>query len=315
MKFVKSQTNRQLRKYVSASLSWGRAKSDGKRVILEYTIDPTDPAQAEAVKGNLQVLFKLARRLSTSKTSAEETRAAYDEFQNDNTLILGEPDYAALSEYGALSESFGLNVPLLFRYYRSDSLGRDHVTRYTGEQGEYYFFNASRSPNAQYFNAPFLGALVKDLESRSLDAITHRPNGKPAEAPIAVYVNNRGMLRLPRSAVEDAVEDANSILRLTGAARPEGPKAGMAIPVRDFLPAAPSVEIGSVDAPNSESADRKGWLSFTLVMNRKAVADALSAGSEEVLKAFARAASPGDRGLAAWLAANGRLVKGAPGIR
>lgn len=315
MKFVKSQTNRQLREYVSASLSWGRAKSDGKRVILEYTIDPTDPAQAEAmaeaVKGNLKVLFKLARRLSTSKTSGEETRAAYDDFQKDNTLKLGEPQYAALSEYGARSESFGLNVPLLFRYYSSDAFGRDRVTRYTGDKGEYFFFNASRSPNAEYFNAPFLGPLVKDLESRNVDAIAYRPDGGPAEGPIAVYVNNRGMLRLPQSEVERAVEDANSILRLAGAARAEGPKPGMEIPLRDFLPEAEVPQpAGRAGAPEAEPADRKGWLSFTLVMNRKAVEAALSASSAEVLKAFARATSPGDRGLARWLVENARLERG-----
>ncbi len=315
LEFINDQANRELRKYVSASLSWGRAKSDGKRVILEYTIDPTDPEQAEAmaqaIRGNLKVLMKLARKLATSKSSDAEIRSAYEDVGEKNTDRLGDPGYAALSEYGARSKSFAINVPFLFRYNSSDSLGRDHVTRYTGEKGEFFFFNASRSPNAEYFQLPFLGSFVKDLEHRNVDAITYQSQGSKTEDPIAVYIHNQGMLRVPRSSVEDAIEDANSILRLAGAARSEGAKEGMEIPVKTFLPVLESVKgSGSHLKPGeTEPSDQKGWLSFTLVMNQRAVKDALAASSGEVLKAFARSMTGDERDMVEWLIKNGKLKK------
>lgn len=305
MKFIDNQIARQLRRYTSAYLGLGWAKSNGKRLVLEYIIDPTDPVQAEAMaealKGNFRTLLELARRMSTSLTSEEETRQAYEDLQDDNSLRLGPPHYASLSEYRARNKNFTINLPFIVNHTVSEGFGSDKVTRYTGEGGSYQFHNAARSPSSEYFNVPFVGPLVKDLENRNVDVVTYAPTGQPYEDPFAVYIHNKAFLRLPASSVSNGVEDANAVLRLAGAARRGAPDRTMDIPVPRVKPP----EEGRV-----EQSDQKGWVSMTMVINQKAVRDALAASTPEVLKAWAFGTPVQDRTWAEWLVKNGTLEDG-----
>lgn len=314
-RLLKKEIAKQLHRYSSAYVGLNSAKSDGRRLVLEYVIDPSDPAaaeaMAEAIRGNFRLLMRYARKMGTSFTTPEETLEAYTDLQNANTGRLGDPTYAARSDYRAHARTFSINLPFIVNRTLSESLGRDTVTRFTGDEGAFDFHTANRTPNAEYFNAPFLGPLVKDLETRHVDVITHAPKGQGPSDPMAVYIHNQGFLRMPVSSVGSAVEDANAILRLTGAARRGGaPDPTMELPARKFIPEAPKLPQAEAPGGAVEPSDQKGWLSFTMVMNRKAVKDALSVSTEEVLKAFARSVPLADRDWAQWLVANGRLEDG-----
>ncbi|MBI3548094.1 MAG: hypothetical protein HY078_03475 [Elusimicrobia bacterium] len=290
----------QLAKYAAASLGAGSSTSDGHKLVLEHVLDPTDPAQAEALaealRGNLLKLANLAR-LAT--THPEES---YSALRGDTARQLGAATYAARSEYGRKAESFSINLPFLFQRTVSETFGPEKVTRINGDGGQLSFHTATRVPNNEYFNAPFVGPIVQDQEQRTIDVITHTPTGKPSGDPFAVYIHNQSFRRIPESSVRAAVEDANSILRLAGAARTGHANGAMQLPVRSLMPAPPATP-----SEHGEPADRKGRLSFTLVMNQKAVSDALAASTQEVLQAFARSMAPSDRTMAEWLARNGRL--------
>ncbi|MBI4345613.1 MAG: hypothetical protein HY553_02080 [Elusimicrobia bacterium] len=313
-KFLKREVARQLHKYTSAYIGVHGAKSDGRRLILEYMIDPTDPQQgsalAEAMRGNFWTLLRYARKVQTEFTTREDILEAYGKLQAINAELLGEPNYAARSDYAGNSRTWPLNLPFIVNRTLSENLASDTVTQFTGDGGSYEFHSANRTPNAEYFRMPFVGPLVKDLESRNVDVIAYAPAGKPYGDPMAVYLHNQGFLRLPVSAIGEAVEDANSILRLAGTARPAGGDPTMELPVGRFMPPSQRVPDGNAPAGYTEQADQKGWLSFTLVMNQKALRDALSVTSAEVVKAFARSVPVADRTWAEWLAAHGTLKDG-----
>lgn len=302
MKLIDKEIAKQLRKYTSAYLSLSQAKSNGRRLVLEFMIDPTDPDQAEAMaralKGNFKTLLDLARHMATTRTSPEETREAYERLQEENALNLGTANYAAMSEYRSRNRSLTVNLPFIVNYNKADGYGSDKVVRYSGDGGTFEFHNAARTPNAEYFNVPFMGPIVKDLEHRNIDVVTYAPTGKPAEAPFAVYIHNQAFLRLPASSVTRGIEDANSILRLAGAARRGAADKTMEIPVPQVAPPPEGVQ---------EPSDQKGWVSMTMVINQKAVAEALTASAEELLKAYAAGTSLSDRSMAEWLVKNGRL--------
>ena len=62
-KFVDHELAKQLNRYTVAALGFSTSRSQGKRVMLEYVVDPRDPAQAEAVAqalhGDFQGLVKM----------------------------------------------------------------------------------------------------------------------------------------------------------------------------------------------------------------------------------------------------------------
>ncbi|MBI5247758.1 MAG: hypothetical protein HY923_11320 [Elusimicrobia bacterium] len=304
LKLVNKEIAKQLNRYTALYLGIGRSKSDGRRLVLEYVIDPTDPdqarAMAEALQGNFKTLVDLARRMATTHTSNDETQQAYTEIQEENALRLGYATYAAMSQYNGRSRSVSIGVPFLFAGNWSSSTGNDTVKRYTQDGGEFKFHNAANSPSGEFFNIPFLGPMVKNLESRNVEFVTYAADGQPHSEAFGVYMHNQAFLRLPASSVSSGVEDVNAVLRLAGAARRGGVDRTMEIPV-------PRVERLEGRA---EGADQKGWVSLTMVINQKAVRDALAATAPELLKAYAVGTKPEDRPWAEWLVKNGRLENG-----
>ncbi|MBI5201252.1 MAG: hypothetical protein HY925_06670 [Elusimicrobia bacterium] len=311
---VRRQIAGRLHRYTSAYIGFSSAKSDGRRLLLEYVIDPTKreeaEALAEALRGNFILLTRYGLKVQTTTTSREESLEAYDKLQNLTAEHLGDADYAARSDYQGYAKSFPINIPFFVSRTLNENLSKDSVTRFTGDGGVFEFNSANRSPNVEYFNAPFIGPIVKDLESRNVDVITMAPDGISHVDPIAVYVHNQGFLRLPASSVRMITEDANSVLRLAGVARTGRTDRSMEIPAERFLPPVKPVPAYSESPEPRDPSDQKGWTSFTLVMNQKAVKEALSATIPQVLQAFSRAVPIADRDWAAWLASNGTYRDG-----
>ncbi len=303
LKLVNKEIAKQLNKYTALYLGIGRTKSDGRRLVLEYVIDPTDAEQAkamaEALQGNFRDLLRLARRMATSKTSQDETRDAYEELQEENALKLGYATYAAMSQYHGRARSLSINVPFLYNGTRSSTRGDDTVVRYTGDGGEFKFHNAAHNPAGEYFNMPFLGPIVKDIESRNVEFVTYAENGGKHQEAFGVYMQNQAFLRLPASTVSSGVREANAVLSLAGAARSGRPDRTMEIPVPDV----PMPRQGE-----AEPSDQKGWTSMTMVINQKAVREALAASSGQLLKAFAFGSKPEDKPMAEWLVKNGVIA-------
>ncbi|MBI4061233.1 MAG: hypothetical protein HY403_07365 [Elusimicrobia bacterium] len=303
MKFIDREIAHKLSRYTAAYLSMSAVKSNGRRLVLEFVIDPRDPekaeALAEALSGNFKTLVELAKRMATTSTTPEETREAYLGLEEDNALNLGAPSYASTSEYRGRSKAIALNVPFFVNRTVAESFGSDKVVGRVGEGGEFQFHNAAHTSNAEYFNVPYMGPISKDYEGRNLEVVPYTPPGKPAEAPFGGYLYNKGFLRLTDSAVREGIEGMNAVLRLAGAARRGGPDRTMEIPVPP--PPAPLPE--GVQEPSNQ----KGWISMTLVINERAIAAAVSATKDELLKAFAAGTPRADRAMAEWLVKNGRL--------
>ena len=308
---------RELVKIAVARLSLSAARSDGQRMLLEYTIDPRDPEQAaalaQAVKGDFRRLLKSAARVVSGHITADDAGPAYREFREISTGKLGEPEHASAEVYTVKSRSFVVGVPVLFWHQSSRSYGRNEVTEFTGPEGEFRFHPSDHSPSNEYLHIPFLGPMVKDNHQRRAEVVTHARKGEGQGEPLLVYIENQGALRLPAAAMSERLDEMNALLRLTGARRgPGGSRMELprsVYPVGTPVPA-PAGREGEHPSPK-EVSDRKGAISLTLVYNQKAVREALSAASGEVLKAFAATVGIDDRTMMEWLAGNGRIEAGA----
>jgi hypothetical protein len=311
-RFVEREFARQLQQYTLAWMSFGRSSSDGKKFLMEFVIDPRDPAQADAlakvVRGDMRELVKLSAKMSTFQTN--QTMADYLKLMGTDADKLGPSTYAASDEYKAKLRSFTLNLPFFVSHNSSSLFGEDKVDRYTGEEGEFHFFKADKSKNNSYFSIPWVGPWVKNNTQRDVEAVTYAPKGGPAGDPIVVYIRNRGYRHVTGSTVRDDVSEINSVMRLAGAAR--GKDGGPTLPLDALVPPSPKIESRAPrdgGVRESEPSDRNGLMSFTLVMNERAVKDVLAASSQAVLKAFAASVGADDRGMAEWLAAHATVGK------
>ncbi|HEX4048199.1 MAG TPA: hypothetical protein VH309_10215 [Elusimicrobiota bacterium] len=310
LKVLQQQAADEIGHYTSAWLNLGQASSDGKKILMEFVVDPRDPAQAEALakamRGDFDELVKFSARMSTLQV--KNTMNDYLSLRGRNSAELGPSTYGASDDYKAKTRSIAINIPFFIQHNAAALLGDDNIRRYTDAGGTFHFFQAEKTKNNAYFDAPFVGALVKDNSQRDVEAVTYAPKGGVSGAPIVVYIRNEGYFRESGSAVREPIQQINSVLGAAGEQRGADGRA-LLLPADVLVPPpAPLPPPSGRDREQTgEPADRRGMLSFTLVLNQKAVSDILAAPSQEVLRAFSASLDAADKPLMDWLIANGKL--------
>jgi hypothetical protein len=301
-------------------VAWGQyARQDqhGARVLMEFIVDPTQPeeasALAEAVKGDFKQIIAMAGRMSTLQASDDKALKDYNQLREDHADRLGDPSYAASDEYKRKVKPFSLRLPFFVTYNSASLFGDDRVVRYTGDEGVFTYFLGDKTTEKQFLKMPWMGPLIKENSQKQVTAFTYAAPGAPQGDPEIVYIRNRGYLREPASAVRGTVEELNSFLNKTGAQR--GVKSRIGFSVDSLVPPSPVQprtprEYVKGQEESTESADRKGLISFTLAFDQKAVSDVIAASGEQVLKALAASAPATDRELAQWLAGHATVKNG-----
>lgn len=308
---VDHELAKQMRRYTVASLGMSSSRSAGKRVLLEYIVDPRDPAQAEAVAqalhGDFKSLIKLGFRLGTQQATDGSTEAAYLRLKAEHDAQLGPASYAAISAYTQKAKNTTLNLPFLTEQSWATLRSDDTMTRYTDEGGRYHFERADKTRGQEYFNIPWVGPLVKDNAQRNVQVVTQAKEGEAYGDPIVIYLQQHGFLRASESSVRERAQEISDLMALAGT-RGRGPNPRLALPLSAALPEPPPPEReDDFDrrTQNREGANRKGAISFTLVFNQQAVKELVSATAEDVVKAYAAVSDsqPAMR----WLLANGKI--------
>lgn len=302
----------QLSRYATASLGLSNSRMKGKRLLLEYIVDPRDPAQAEAVAqalhGDFASLAKMAWRMGTHLATDENTEAAYLRMKALHDAQLGAASYAAINSYEQRARSIALNLPFLTSQSWAKLKGDDTMTRYTGEESEYRIVRADKSRASEYVNVPYVGPLFKDNVQRDVQVVTEAKAAQAYGDPIVVYLQQHGFLHATESSVREKAMQFSEIMALAGT-HGDGPNPRLALPLAKAFPAPPAPE-PSEDSEDdvyagSENPNRKGSISFTLVFNQEAVKQLAAATAEEIIKAYAAVAE--NQPAMGWLLANGKI--------
>jgi hypothetical protein len=309
-KFVDHELASQMKRYTLVSLGFANSRSHGKRVLLEYVVDPRDPAAAEAVAtalhGDFQALVKMARHLGTQQATEESTEAAYLAEMKKHDAEFGPASYAAIDTYTEKARNITLNLPFLTNQHWANLASDNTLHRYSGEGGEYYFQRADKSRVSEYINIPFVGPLIKDSVQRDVQVVTQAKAGEAYGDPIVVYLQQHGFLRATESSVREKAEELAKIMALAGT-RGGGPNERMALPLagRFIEPPVPVYSGRDGQQTNQEPANRKGMIAFTLVFSEAGVKQLTSATAEDILKSYAAVSE--SQPAMKWLLDNGQM--------
>jgi len=312
LNLVDREIAKQLRRYTVASLGFSSAKSQGKRVMLEYIVDPRDPAQAkavaEALHGDFMGLVKMGWKMGTQQSTDESVEAAYLRLQAEHDKQLGPAEFAAINAYTQKAKSITLNLPFLTSQNWASLKGEDTMTRYTDEEGKIHFERADKSRHSEYFNIPWVGPLVKDSVQRDVQVVTAAKKGDEYGAPIVVYLQQHGFLRATESSVRERAMELSEIMALAGT-RGEGANPRLALPLDKVLPEPPAPEPSTNDfdrrSGSQETANRKGAIAFTLVFNQEGVKQLTASTAQDIVKAYAAVAE--SQPVMKWLLENGKI--------
>ncbi|MBI5247759.1 MAG: hypothetical protein HY923_11325 [Elusimicrobia bacterium] len=307
LNLIDRELAKQLNRYTSASLGFSNAKTQGKRVVLEYVVDPRKPEEAEAVAqalhGDFKSLVKMGWRMGTQQATSDSTEEAYRDLQSKHDAELGPAKFAAIDAYTQKAKNITLNLPFLTSQNWSKSRGENTTTRYTDEQGEIHFERGDRSHQGEWFTIPWVGPLVKNQDQQDVQAVSAARTGEAHGDPILIYLQQHGFLRATESSVRDKAKQFQEIMALAGT-HGNGPNPRMALPIDKVMPPPPPAQSCFENCP-VEPSNRKGTVAFTLVFTQKAVDQLIHATPEDVIRSYA--ATVDSMPAMQWLMNNGKL--------
>lgn len=318
LKLLTREAARVLNRYLAMALNGGSHSRQGTNTVLEFVLDPRDPAKMErlarAVEGDLGLIDQLGRiareasdRLANREAAREDLVSARDRHE----AALGVPaSFAGMDEYGRRRKSWSFRLPILFRFGGSGGDDEDKITILDEAGGQFDIYRADQRTERGFLDIPFLGQIYKNHRERAAQVFTYRDAQGRVEEPLAVYVEQQGFLRGGAGSASAMAERADELMRLAGT-KGEGRDERGALPLerivgRTLPPPDPRFP------PSGKQGEPlyfpRGASAFTLSFNRKAVADVLGASIELVLKAYANSLSGLARRMMEWIVAHGRVA-------
>ncbi|MBI4423561.1 MAG: hypothetical protein HY554_07540 [Elusimicrobia bacterium] len=272
--------------YAFAGLGLSRWKGDGRKVLLEFLLDPRDPGQLAALtrflKGDLDVLAILLRVAHSAANPAIREGAPADylaALEARHSARLGaELEYSGTDDYRREGSRLHVKLPLLASLDFGETRDRDLMVP-GAKDVTVRLSEASRTGDHGFLRLPFLGDVFTRASQDTVQAFTQTDAKGFPSAPALVYIQQRGFRRFGEGSARGMIEDVNAIMRLAGA-RGEGTDPGLAVPASEILP---PEEPGALGA----SLYHMATSAFTLVLKQAALEQLLWAPAEAVLKAYA----------------------------
>lgn len=283
---------------------WG----GGRKGVIDFILDPREPAQMRALEGllagdisalgSLEGAARLAARVYTGKAVSDEDvrRSA-----RDSSRALGsEESFSGTDRYREKSRSFWLKVPIFGSLDLAWRTRSDRITFLDDTGRKFDIYRARADKDVDLIKFFGVGPFVESDARYSVLAFGGAEGGERSPGPVMVYVAQAALTNQTADSLKELFERVNKITGLVGAnggaANPR-----TALPVR--FEAAPDPKTGLY---------REGVGAFTLILGEKALRSIGAAGERDVLRAFVNAMDPDSdyRKEMQWVLAHGRIAGG-----
>ena len=290
---------KEFNKYIALRFGLSTSRAKGKKILLEFIVDPKNPEQVaklvDFLKGDLGIIRKLIQMgirfndFSDIDNTAEGQQAlqAVDDVAAQGLGL--NSTFAGANHFN--STSHGMNIVLPVVLQRESSSGQRYDRYQTaGADQVLHVHNASKNESVSNINVPFLGKVFKHNTNQNFYAVNYEDkDGKVSDAAV-VYQRYEGYIKHDGRDTRGMVQNMNEILKYAGV-KGEGVNNDFVIDVDALFPqiAAEEANPSGTDADGNPSYDGKryksGLLSFSLVMTKEAVSDILVAPSVTIMKA------------------------------
>jgi len=283
--------------YTYASLGISHSNTKGKRVLLEFVLDPRNKPQMETLVklltkgelGNIGALAKLAVGVSflpghNSTTDETELQAMQNEW--DQKLGI-RPTYSGQNGYQESETEFTIHVPVVTDY--SHTHAHNYQTVHTpGSDEILHVHQQSRETAHDLIHIPFVGTVARHNTEREVSVFNHEAGGK-VSAPVLVYEQKEGEIRHTKESAREMLENVNGIMRYVGT-QGEGNNSSAAMPLDAIQPTQ-----GPDSTADGELHYKATFMAFEVNFNENAVAGIIAAPANMLIKAFANSLDKASR--------------------
>jgi len=273
------QIARQINRFLVASLGLSQWKRDGRKVLLEFVLDPRDPQQVQAladfIEGDLEVLSLLLRiaHAATNPFIRDGSASEYlDRLREGYVRKLGaDSTFAGADDYQRKGKDFNLWLPFLYSHESSSNRESDRIVGDENDVALHMHQASSRKTHA-WIDVPFLGQVVKSRSEHTVYSFTQVDSKGFGDGAMLAYIQQEGFLRHSEATVREMVGRVNEILRYAGT-RGEGENPRFQLPLEAMIPPRPApppkpLPRDPAAGPPPSPLYRSALTAFTLVFKR-----------------------------------------------
>ena len=273
-----------LEKYTEVSLGISREHVKGKKALLEFILDPKDPAQMEKLSemlnhGQLGTIAELAKvavkRAFLPEHDGETSDALLMQATNRWEARLGvTSSYNGTDRIREINTNIHIHVPVLADYQRV--YGSSYQNIHTpGSNETLHMHENTLERSGGYLDVPFQGTTYKHNRARAV-AVFNKEVAGSVSKPVLKYEHFEAELRHTKDSARRMLENANSVMRYAGA------KGGALNP-------AATIPLNDLQRDTPQHAGRtnnSAYMTFAMVVNEKGVQDIINADADLVVKAY-----------------------------
>ena len=299
MKELNKQIVKEFNRYLSFQLGLSASRVKGKKILLEFVMDPTDAAQVdrlvEFLNGDLGIIRKLIKMgvrfndFSDMDDTAQGAQALQNVEQVAGSELGLNATFAGSDHFTGNSHAFNAMIPVLLhressagqRYDRYQTLGNDQVL---------HVHNTSRNTSVSNINVPILGKIFKHNTNQNFYVVNYENKEGVVSDAAMVYQRYEGYIKHDERDARGMVEEMNEILKFAGT-HGNGVNNDFVIDTNSLFPrlAAEELNPSAVDADGNPIPDTKRYksaiMSFSLVFTKEAVRDIVTAPPAVLMKA------------------------------
>ena len=272
-------------RYIAAQLSLGSSRTFGKKLLVEFVLNPKDPEQMAALEKFMLGDFSILKRFIALGLSFNHF-AENDETSNGLGNLAGvanqssqavgaKPGFAGSDIYHGHSNNIHLQVPVVHAQDLSWSASYNRYQSMDKEGETLHVQQRTRISDGKSINLPILGSEVKYNSQKTVYVVNKEGADGKATLPALMYQQNEGFVRQGDGTARDMLQQANGVLRYVGA-HGNGTDETNVLPTDSIFP-----ETGGFFKYYKTAV-----MNFNLLISERGVQAIIAAPAQAIMKAY-----------------------------
>jgi len=288
---------REINRYLAAKITYGHSKSKGKKILLEFIVNPKDDKQIEALEEFLKGDYTVIKRfiqLGLKFDEFAETANSVDGMEAMQTVVeeagdaVGvDPIFAGANHYHGHSDNFNINLPIIHSHENAKTDSYNRYQTVQSENGVMHVNQAGKTSNGSSINLPFVGTMIKYNSDKNVYVINKEDADNQASNPTLLFQHNVGFVRQGEDTARNILTRMNNVLKYASTDG-DGTVSDMILPVDQIFPSSPVPE--DYDPFGDQTLPSKTYkasvVSFKLMFSKEGVQEILFSPAERILKAY-----------------------------
>ncbi|MEI7529164.1 MAG: hypothetical protein WCK76_09480 [Elusimicrobiota bacterium] len=282
--FVNRTWAREINKYIATQLSLGYSRNFGKKLLVEFILNPKDQEQMATLQKFMLGDFSILKRFVelglhlNDFTETDETANGLGDLtqtaDHASQEVGAKPDFAGSDIYHGHSHNLHLQVPVAHTqdvgwstaYNRYQSMANDGTTLHVQQR--------TKVSDGKTLNLPILGTKRKHNTQKSIYVVNKESADGKATQPALMYQHNEGFVEHGDGQAREMLENANGVLRYVGR-KGDGTDQTNVLPTDAIFPETHSMKLY-----------KTGVMNFKLLISEGGVQQIITAPVQEIMKAF-----------------------------